>query len=107
MKVYLSIPITGKDEKKQREKADKIKLALSKAGHEPVNPFDIMPGKKNPDWFDYMCSDLRELDKCDAIYLCKGWQQSKGCRLERFYAEEHGKRLMFEIVEQPPQFWER
>lgn len=107
MRIYISIPISNCDEKKQREKADKIKIALSKSGYEVVNPFDIIPDKKNPDWFDYMGADLRELQKCDAIFLCKGWNNSKGCRLERFFAEEHGKALKFETVETPPQFWER
>lgn len=107
MRIYLSIPISNLDEKKQRERADKIKIALSKSGYEVVNPFDIIPDKKNPDWFDYICSDLRELDKCDAIFLCNGWKESRGCRLERFYAEDRGKALKFETVETPPQFWER
>lgn len=99
MKVYISIPVTGKDEKKQREKADKIKMALSRKGYDVVNPFDIVPSKENPDWFDYMSADLRELSKCDAIYLCNGWKGSEGCRLEMSYAVSMGLRQIFESVE--------
>lgn len=99
MKVYISLPITGKDEKEQREKADKIKMALSKAGYEVINPFDIVPDKKNPDWYDYIGADLRELAKCDKIYLCKGWKESKGCNIEMQYAVSMGIKPMFESVE--------
>lgn len=99
MRIYISIPITGKDEKEQRDKADKIKMALSKKGHEVINPFDIIPDKKNPDWYDHIGTDLRELAKCDAIYLCNGWKESKGCRLEMQYALSMGIRQIFESVE--------
>ena len=99
MKIYISIPISNMDEKKQREKADKIKMALSKAGYEVVNPFDIVPDKEKPDWFDYMGADLRELAKCDKIYLCNGWKDSKGCNLEMQYAMSMGIKAIFESVE--------
>lgn len=99
MRIYISIPITGHDEKAQRDKADKIKKALSHKGYEVVNPFDIIPEKENPDWYDYMGADLRELSKCDAIYLCEGWKESKGCKLEMQYALSMGLRQIFESVE--------
>lgn len=70
MKVYISLPISGK-EKTAREKADIIKAALSRAGHTPVNPFDIYAGDK-PGYADYLCADLRKLADCDAIFLCEG-----------------------------------
>lgn len=100
MRIYISIPISNCDEKKQREKADKIKTMLSKKGFEVINPFDVYCGS-SPTYFDYICCDLRELADCDAIFLCKDWQTSKGCKVERFFAETYGKKLMFETVEQP------
>lgn len=98
MRIFISIPVSNQDENRQREKADRIKLALSKRGFDVVNPFEIYPGE-NPQHIDYILADLRELDKCDAIYLCKGWQNSKGCQLEREFAELYRKKLMFESVE--------
>ena len=103
MKIYISLPISG-CEAEAREKADKIKIALSKKGHKVVNPFEVYAGE-NPQYIDYLLADLRELDKCDAIYLCKGWQQSKGCQLEREFAELYRKHLMFESVEEPYIFY--
>lgn len=105
MRIYISIPISEKDEKTQREKADKIKIALSKAGYEVVNPFDIIPDRKNPDWFDHIGEDLRELSKCDRIYLCNGWKESKGCNLEMQYAISMGIKPIFESVEPVEYFY--
>ena len=98
MKVYISLPITGHDEKRQREKADMVKAALSRAGHKPVSPFDIYAGK-NPTYFDYLCYDLRALADSDAIYLCEGWENSRGCLVEAHFAKIYRKTVMLEKEE--------
>lgn len=95
MKIYISLPISGHPEAEVREHADRIKAALSRAGHRPVSPFDIYAGR-NPQYADYLCADLRALADCDAIMLCDGWQFSRGCRIERTFAEEFGKAVMYE-----------
>lgn len=95
MKIYISLPITGHDINKVRERADVVKASLSRQGYRPVNPFDIYPGK-NPTYADYLCSDLRALADCDAIYLCEGWKFSRGCRIERAFAQEFGLQLIYE-----------
>jgi len=41
---------------------------------------------------------LTLLSKADELWLCEGWQQSRGCRLEREYAQKHGIPI-FEIVD--------
>ena len=101
MKVYISIPITGEDYKKQRELADQIARSLSRKGHEPVNPFNIYAGK-NPSYEDHLAYDLRALMDCDAIVMCRGWEHSFGCNLELGYARqcnEFGRKRMKLFVE--------
>lgn len=95
MKIYISLPISGFDVNRQREKADAVKAFLSRHGHRPVSPFDICVGK-NPKYADYLCADLRALSDCDAIYLCEGWHQSRGCRIEGFFASEFGLKVIYE-----------
>lgn len=96
MKIYISLPISNRDIKEAREHADLVKSALSRAGHNPVNPFDIPVLVKCPTYADYLCADLRALADCDAIFLCKEWQFSRGCRIERTFAEEFGLQVMYE-----------
>ena len=83
-KIYISIPITGKDYKKQREHADEIARSLSRQGMEVVNPFNIFAGK-NPTYEDYLAYDLRALMDCDAVFFCEGWEKSFGCSIEHDY----------------------
>ena len=94
MRIYISLPITGM-ETEAREKADKVKSMLSRAGHEVVNPFDIYAGKGSA-YADYLCADLRALADCDAIFLCSGWQFSRGCRIECAFAKEFGLQVVYE-----------
>lgn len=95
MRIFISIPVSDKDETEVREHADLIKASLSRAGHRPVSPFDIYAGK-NPTYADHLCFSLSALTDCDAIFLCDGWQFSRGCRIEATYAKEFGKQFMYE-----------
>lgn len=98
-KIYISLPITG-CEKEAREKADLVKAKLSKQGWQPVNPFEIYVGK-DATIGQYIGADLAVLiDHCDAVYVCKGWERSKGCRVEFAAAEVYDKKVMFEEADE-------
>ena len=101
MRIYISLPISA-DPIKAREKADNIMKALSKQGHEPVNPFDIYAGK-NPTYEDHIGYDLLAMLGCDAIYFCKDWEKSCGCSIEHDVAmrfKAYGRKdfkIMYEL----------
>lgn len=95
MNIYISLPISGR-EKEAREKADRVRAMLSKKGLTPVNPFEIYSGER-AEYFDHICYDLRALADCEAIYLCEGWEHSKGCITEKHFAETYGKRIYYEV----------
>lgn len=80
-KIYISLPITGLEVNAVKEKADLIKARFSRLGWNPVSPFDVYAGR-NPEYADYICTDLRAMMDCDAVYFCKGWEMSCGCSIE-------------------------
>jgi hypothetical protein len=92
-KIYISLPITGRDPEEVQRISDKLIDAVSKFGATPVSPLDIYAGK-NPSYEDYICFDLRALLQCDAVVFAHDWQDSRGCRLERAAAEIYGKRAL-------------
>lgn len=107
MKVYISIPITGHDIEAVREKADRVKSMLSRAGHTPVSPLDIYAGK-HPTYEDYICFDLRAMLDCDAVLFCKGWENSLGCNIEhdvvqnyKYYGDKKFKEIYEEQSSEP------
>lgn len=83
---YISIPITGCNIEKQKQKAEQIKRKIPNS----VSPFDIVEDSGQSYGY-FMGKDIEYiLDHCDTIYLCEGWKNSKGCRLEYCVALVYG-----------------
>ena len=93
MKVYISLPITGKDLQEQKSYAGNIAAILSEYGHTPVNPFDNGLAD-DASYEEHMKADLRLMLDCDAICLCKGYHYSKGCLFERDVAVKCGMAIV-------------
>lgn len=93
MKIYISIPISGKNLMTQTGIALEIADKIKSLGHEPVNPFDTPLAP--PEWAEqqkyayYMGRDIEKLLLCDAVYFCEGWHESKGCLVESYIAETY------------------
>ena len=103
-RIYISIPISGHDLEEVKEKARDIRkfLLLDEFDWEKgwnstdvITPFDVCPETGKP-YSYYMGKDIEALLKCDTIYLCEGWQNSKGCMAEFEVARIYGKEIMFE-----------
>lgn len=95
MRVYISGPIT-----KDKDFLSKFKTAeerLKAEGHEVINPAKI--GVMLPKSFehkDYMDIDFALLQKCDAVYLLKGWRASIGSVNEVNYARQREMKIIHE-----------
>ena len=89
-RIYISIPISGLDIDRQRAIAAAKTEKFKNLGYEAFNPFDIPepPQEYNSKqkYAYYMGRDIEQLLLCDAIYMCKGWRQSKGCGIEHSIA---------------------
>lgn len=85
MKIYISGPITNNPNYK--EDFARAEKELVKLGYDFFNPALIELGE-DATWGDYMKYDIKELLKCDGIFMLKGWKLSKGARLELFIAKK-------------------
>ena len=98
-KIYMSLPISGHDLTERKEyaeyKQNMLYWAYKPNEWEIIPPFDVCPDPDKP-YSYYMGKDIEALLECDAIYLCEGWQNSKGCMAEFEVARIYGKEIMFE-----------
>lgn len=99
VKIYISLPITGHPRGDVLMRAGIVKCRLESLGFEVVNPLEVDAGE-SPEYFDHIAADLRALADCDAIYMCRGWRESRGCRLEHAFARIYQLQFHYE----PPIF---
>ena len=107
MKIYISIPKSGKSFYPQYTKAAEIAEQIKALGHEPVNPFDTPepPEELNEKqrYAYFMGEDIKRLLMCDAILMCEGWNMSKGCSAEYSISQAYGLQRFDSIESITPQ----
>lgn len=87
-KIYISGPITGNPNYKEQFAA--ISRMLETDGHIVVDPSVETEGLSPR---DYMRISLARLESADEILLLPGWENSKGAKIEKLYAEYIGLRV--------------
>lgn len=95
MKVYISGPITGLPYEEVEKAFNEAETRLQEQGYEVVNQLNNGLPREST-WKEHMRADLKLLLDCDAIYLLKGYQNSKGAMIEYDLA----RILHYDIIEQ-------
>ncbi len=97
MKLYISIPISGRPLPDAKYQAEVIKSKLEQHGHNCITPFDVCP-ESGQTYAYYMGRDIEALlaDDIDGVVFGAGFHDSKGCRLEHAAAQIYGKRIIYQ-----------
>lgn len=94
-KCYISGAIAHHDLKERMDTFQRVDVVLEKSGYMPVNPFNNgVPQSEH--WTEHMRADIGLLLGCDYIYMLKGWELSKGAKLELDVASSCGIKVLFE-----------
>ena len=92
MRIYISGAMAKRPDTYKEEFA-KAEREITEKGHTVINPASLPKGL---DQNKYMPICMAMVDATDAIYMMKGWEDSKGARLEKAYAEYQGKLVLYE-----------
>lgn len=96
-RVYISGAIAHHDISERKTAFADAEKLLRRMGFEPVNPFkNGLPEEAH--WREHMRADIALLLGCDYIYMLKGWELSKGAKLELDVASSCGIKVLFEIT---------
>lgn len=91
-KLYISLPISGRDLDGVKRRANTIKDLVESDEYVPITPFDICPDNTLP-YSELMGRDIAGLLECDAILFDYDWNESRGCRAEMAIAQIYNKRI--------------
>lgn len=97
MRIYISGPITNDPNYITRFWITEMRLKERFSRSQIFNPASAH--EKMPDWMkhrQYMELCQIELRWCDTAYFMRGWETSKGCRMEHEWAKEWGMKIIEE-----------
>lgn len=96
--VFISIPVTGHDMRMVSEHASRVKAFLAKKFVKIYNPLETstLPGKTERERAE---EGMNIIDLCDAVFMCKGWERSRGCLTQHKYAKILGREIIYEQPE--------
>ncbi|MBR6914203.1 MAG: DUF4406 domain-containing protein [Treponema sp.] len=95
MKIYIAVKVTGLEKPDIFKKFYDSGNLLKKAEHLVMSPA-VLALNEGFEHSDYMHICYAMIDVCDAVYMQKDWQQSKGARMERQYAKDWKKQIFYE-----------
>ena len=102
--IYISIPITGHEDTYEQRLDAAVEYVKTNYPEywRIITPKDVAKYLEKlyrpitPSYKDYLSSDIGELTTCDAIFMCKGWRDSKGCLVEGAFAEAIGLTILYQ-----------
>ncbi len=104
-KAMLSQPMAGKTEQEITETRDNAIKALYEMGFEVVNT------RFTDEWYSsdamtkrgvvniplcFIAKSLEAMSLTHTAYFCKGWEQTRGCRIEHEVAKAYGVEIIYE-----------
>lgn len=105
MKAMLSQPMNGKSDEEIIATRDHAIAALKERGYEVINTLFT------DEWYSpetmkergvenrplcFLAKSLESMSLCHAAYFCKGWETTRGCRIEHEAAKAYGLTIIYE-----------
>lgn len=104
-KAMISQPMGGKTEEEIKATRERAMTALQEKGFTVVNTLFT------DEWYSkeamaergvvqiplcFLAKSLEKMSQCDAVYVCNGWQDARGCRIEHRAAKYYGLEIIYE-----------
>lgn len=97
MKVMISQPMRGKTSEQIKEERN---FLIKKFNDMHIEVIDTIFTEDPPeDWnaaVYFLGKSIIEMSKVDALFMCDGWREARGCKIERQVAEAYGIKILYE-----------
>ncbi len=89
-KLFISQPMNGRtDEEINAERAQAVQDVRQLIGEE-VEPLDTFFTDYDGKPLEFLGKSIMIMAQADLVHFCKGWQNARGCRVERAAADNYG-----------------
>ncbi len=100
-KAMIVQPMKGKSAQEIETTRQRAKTALGAAGYKVKNTYFKQQWEGSNDAklnlpLQFLSRALSVMSECQAVYLCKGWQDARGCRIEAEAARAYGLKIIEE-----------
>ena len=100
--IYISIPITGHEDTYE-QRLDEAVEYVKKMYQDVyiITPKEIAERLEDykpmkPTYKDYLLADMEAIAHCDAIFMCSGYFNSRGCFAELAFADAIGLTMLYQ-----------
>jgi hypothetical protein len=94
-KIYIAGKIGGLTEDVYTNNFMHADLYLWAIGHDTINPVEL-PHEHERTWKAYMKEDLNALKTCCTLYALNNWEDSRGARIEVWFAKRYNKTIFYQ-----------
>ena len=95
MRIFISMPMSGKTNEEIREQFMKITRYLtSKYKNQNAAVIDSICDDNLPNPLSYLAHSINLLATADAVYFAPNWDKYRGCIIEHECAEKYGLRIL-------------
>jgi len=91
--IYIAGAVTGTTDYIERFEDAAYQAVLLK--YLPINPIEL-PHNHDKSWESYMKETIIAMMRCEAIFMMKGWRQSKGATIEHHLAKKLNYTIIYE-----------
>ena len=96
-KVFISMPMNGKSRKEIEQMQDDILISVCNKLNEKIEHIEsYLDNDLSP--LGCLAENLKRMSTADYVVFVEGWQNARGCIIERLCAERYG----FEIIDVKP-----
>lgn len=95
MKIMISQPMFGKTEQEIIEERQELIKQLENEGHEVMDTIikETAPNHTNAGLW-YLAKSIEMMSEADAVVFMPGWENARGCKLERACAEAYNIKII-------------
>lgn len=96
MKVMISQPMNGRSLAQITEERNKI---IDKFNYMHIEVLDTLFKEDAPaeckSGVYFLGKSIEALSEADALYMCDGWAEARGCRIEKQVAQDYGIKILY------------